>query len=125
MTTNEIITELLKYDGWEIYETDQLIEYNYFKNGNRIRCCHVIKGNELKDYFMLSEYLTDLNILHRVAVKVLDEMIKKILCDPKKEPLILLAILQQSFKKPPINGEYITLATATAEAIVYLKKYKA
>jgi hypothetical protein len=33
--------------------------------------------------------------------------------------------INSALVKLPINGEYITLATATAEAIVYLKKYKA
>jgi hypothetical protein len=32
--------------------------------------------------------------------------------------------LYYSLLQEPINGEYIEFATATAEAIIYLKKYK-
>jgi hypothetical protein len=36
----------------------------------------------------------------------------------------VIANLYRAIWREPVNGEYITLATATAEAIIYLKKYK-
>jgi hypothetical protein len=101
MTTNEIITELVSYDGWDIAQE--------------------------KHTQLFNNYLTDLNILHRVAVKVYNEMQSKITDSDKGIDwdasshcnTILYALLDS-----PINGEYITLATATAEAIIYLKSYK-
>lgn len=83
-----------------------------------------LKGNEDICHFTdLEDYLTDLNIPHRVAVKVYGEMQSKITDNYKGIDwdasshcnTILYALLDL-----PINGEYITLATATAEAIVYL-----
>jgi hypothetical protein len=99
MTTNEIITELVSYDGWDIAQE--------------------------KHTQLFNNYLTDLNILHRVAVKVFDELINSQHCDDKQELMNKAYNIHSAIMKLPINGEYITLATATAEAIVYLKKYKA
>jgi len=71
-----------------------------------------------------TEYLTDLNILHRVAVKVMHELIDSPCHDDISDLTDRCSNIQFALLKEPINGEYITLATATADAIVYLKKYK-
>jgi hypothetical protein len=96
MTTNEIITELVSYDGWDIAQE--------------------------KHTQLFNNYLTDLNILHRVAVKVYYEF--RDLCDTVDQFHDVRFNMFNSFYQEPINGEYITLATATAEAIIYLKSYK-
>ena len=71
-----------------------------------------------------TEYLTDLNILHRVAVKVMHELIDSPCHDDISDLTDRCDNINSALVQPPINGEYITLATATADAIVYLKKYK-
>jgi hypothetical protein len=71
-------------------------------------------------------YLTDLNILHRVAVKVVTE-IRKIMDNSDYLDFDLAGVnntIISAMFDLPINGEYIQLATATAEAIVYLKSHK-
>jgi hypothetical protein len=119
MTTNEIITELLAYDGFTKDVGTHSIKYISEIDNEGYR---TVIGNEYAQ-----AYLTDLNILHRVAVKVYSKMQSKITDSDKGIDwdasshcnTILYALLDS-----PINGEYITLATATAEAIIYLKKYK-
>jgi hypothetical protein len=71
-----------------------------------------------------TEYLTDLNILHRVAVKVMHELIDSPCHDDISDLTDRCSNIQFALIKLPINGEYITLATATADAIVYLSKQK-
>jgi hypothetical protein len=71
-----------------------------------------------------TEYLTDLNILHRVAVKVFSELIDSPCHDDISDLTDRCSNISNALTKLPINGEYTTLATATAEAIVYLSKHK-
>ena len=104
MTTNEIITELIRYD-----DDDDSLLLKTLNQSERM------------------SYLTDLNILHRVAVKVVMQ-IKGIMDNSDYLDFDLAGVnntIISAMFDLPINGEYITLATATAEAIVYLKKYKA
>jgi hypothetical protein len=118
MTTNEIITELLKYDGYTFIET---VTDGYF-----IREEDQEGHEDIFTYIDLEEYITDLNILHRVAVKVLTQ-ISEILDNSEDLDFDLASVnntVCSAMFQLPINGEYITLATATADAIVYLKKYK-
>ena len=116
MTTNEIITELLKYDGYTFIET---VTDGYF-----IREEDQEGHEDIFTYIDLEEYITDLNILHRVAVKVMHELIDSPCHDDISDLTDRCSNIHFALLKEPINGEYITLATATADAIVYLKKYK-
>jgi hypothetical protein len=122
MTTNEIIKEIAVYDGWEIDET-RFTYYVQCKNKDKIKYCCVDKKLDLSSNHMLHAYLTDLNILHRVAVKVYGEIMEHVY-EAYLPSQVLYNKIVYSIFKPPINGEYITLATATAEAIVYLKSHK-
>ena len=105
MTTNEIITELIRYG-----EDDDGFLLKILNQSERMK------------------YLTDLNILHRVAVKVYHD-IMPIITDIDKgvnwDAATHTSNIHYALLGIPINGEYITLANATADAIVYLKKYKA
>jgi len=114
MTTNEIIKEIAVYNGYIYFET---LSNRYFH-----------KEGIVYFYSDLKHYITDLNILHRVAVKVYGEMQSKITESHKGidwDASSHCNTILYSLLDLPINGEYITLATATTEAIVYLKKYKA
>jgi hypothetical protein len=115
MTTNEIITELVSYN-LGTYEESELIS-NGFKQD--VDASGREYWHRTEDY---STYLTDLNILHRVAVKVYGEF--RVLSDMPKDFHDVRFKIYYSLLQEPINGEYIELATATAEAIIYLKKYK-
>jgi len=74
MTNNELITELLKYDGWGITETNTVTRYRLFVGYELIKGCHLCNHLELSTEPMLHAYLTDMNIIHRIAVKVVREL---------------------------------------------------
>jgi hypothetical protein len=116
MTTNEIIKEIAVYDGYTFIET---VTDGYF-----IREEDQEGHEDIFTYIDLEEYLTDLNILHRVAVKVMHELIDSPCHDDISDLTDRCSNIHFALLKLPINGEYITLATATAEAIVYLNKHK-
>jgi hypothetical protein len=120
MTTNEIIKEIAVYDGC-VFTTD-ILGTTVKKEGGISRVA--LDGTNLIKYPYFLNYLTDLNILHRVAVKVMHELIDSPCHDDISDLTDRCSNIQFALLKEPINGEYITLATATAEAIVYLKKYK-
>jgi hypothetical protein len=122
MTKNEIITELLTYDGWEIEPLNHLIYYQKIESAICVSSCSTTKDEQFTNSKILGAYITDLNILHRVAVKVYNEF--RVLSDMPKDFHDVRFKLYYSLLQPPINGEYIQLATATAEAIVYLKSHK-
>jgi hypothetical protein len=122
MTTNEIIKQIAVYDGWEIHTSYSRRGY-VLRNGNElIKGTYLLPKQNEMDNPILRQYLTDLNILHRVAVKVYNEF--RDLCDIVDKYHDVRFNMFNAFYQEPINGEYITLATATAEAIIYLKKYK-
>jgi hypothetical protein len=98
MTTNEIITELVSYDGWDIAQE--------------------------KHTQLFNNYLTDLNILHRVAVKVFCDVLSCKHGTISEVNAICENIKHEFINVPNEQGEHIKLATATAEAIVYLSKQK-
>jgi hypothetical protein len=117
MTTNEIIKELLVYDGYTFHDTTDGV--GFFTNGQDE------EGFEYwYNYSERQDYLTDLNILHCVAVKVVTEML--IIMNESDDILFEMANIKDAIMKSmfdlPINGEYITLATATAEAIQFINK---
>jgi hypothetical protein len=118
MTTNEIIKEIAVYDG-HTFTTD-ILGTTVKKEGSINRVA--LDGTNLIKYPYFHAYLTELNILHRVAVKVYGEF--RDLCDTLDQFHDVRFNMFNAFYKEPINGEYIELATATAEAIVYLKSHK-
>lgn len=116
MTTNEIITELLQYDGYTKDVGTHSITYISEIDNEGYR---TVISNEYAQ-----TYLTNLNILHRVAVKVYRALIDSQCHDDISDITDGCSNIQFAMFSLPINGEYITLATATAEAIVYLKSHK-
>ena len=121
MTTNEIIKEIAVYDGYTYHET---------KTGDGVFAIEKkLKGNEDICHFTdLEDYLTDLNILHRLAVKV-TSTIREIL-DFKDDLDFDLSelnnkIVSAMFTSPNEQGEHINLATALVNAIRYISANKA
>jgi hypothetical protein len=68
---------------------------------------------------MSSIYLTSLDALHPVAMKVMAALHKDWSFNAEK----LTATISYACTKPPINGEYIALFNATVEGIIYLKNH--
>ena len=104
MTNKELITELLKYRNKHWIE----LKISDFDNSNT--------------------YLTDMNILHRLAVKVTDGITETI--DNSDDLLWDLSkhksnIISAMFTRPNEQGEHIQLATAIVNAIRYLSANKA
>lgn len=130
MTNNELITELLKYDGWVITETSTSTRYRLF-NGEEIeKGCYLSKYEDLSTRDMLHAYITDMNILHRIAVKVTKELFA--LNSDKDDFYIDMEILEVREKisnafliDPNEQGEHINLATALVNAIRYISANKA
>ena len=124
MKNNELITELLKYDGWVITETSTAKRYRLF-NGEEIeKGCYLSKYEDLSTRDMLYAYLTDMNILHRIAVKVVAN-ISGILDNSEDLDFNLSdlnsKIVTAIFCDPNEQGEHIQLATALVNAIKYIQ----
>jgi len=120
MTTNEIIKEIAVYDGHTF--TADILGTTVKKEGeiNRV----ALDGTNLTKYPYFHSYLTDLNILHRVSVKVFCDVLSCKHGTISEVNAICENIKHEFINVPNEQGEHIELATATAEAIVYLKKYK-
>lgn len=114
MTNNELIKELVVYDGYKD------IGYDTYTNGKNSGFLMTIPE--------LYPYLTDMNILHRIAVKVVAN-ISDIL-DNSEDLDFNLAELNNKiviaiFCDPNSQGEHIQLATAIVNAIRYISANKA
>lgn len=114
MTNNELIKELAVYDGYKDIGYDTFI--NDVDNG------YLFTIPELNDY------LTDMNILHRIAVKVVDEA--KEMLHKSDDVLWDLAevrgdVISAMFTGTNPQGEHIQLATAIVNAIRYIIANKA
>ena len=129
MTNNELITELLKYDGWIItHKKEEYINYSLCNDTDFIKGVWMPYGYSLSTEPMLHAYLTDMNILHRIAVKVVAN-ISGIL-DNSEDLDFNLAELNNKivtaiFCDPNEQGEHIQLATALVNAIRHISANKA
>lgn len=118
MTNNELITGLVTYDGYTYKKTvtDGYFVIDNYENG----------GKEFIFTFIdLEEYLTDMNILHRIAVKVFCDVL-----DCKNGTISDVNAICESIKHEFINipnpkGEHLQLAEALVNAIRYLSANKA
>lgn len=113
MTTNDIIKEIAVYDGYTYHET---------KTGDGVFAIEKkLKGNEDICHFTdLEDYLTDMNILHRVAVKVFGEVVDSNL-DVSDINDLCCNIENVLLCNPNEKGEHIQLATAIVNAIKYIQ----
>lgn len=102
---NEKIKEVAEFDGWKHIEGKALM-----KHPNHGHYWH----NEALPY------LTSLDFLHPVAMKVLGQL----LAYADRESHIIETAIKQACAKPPINGEYTALVDAVYDAIVYLKQHE-
>ena len=114
MTNNELITELVTYDGYKYIADNTFI--NDVDNGFLFTVAE------------LNEYLTDMNILHRMAVKVVNEA--KEMLHKSDDVLWDLAevrgdVISAMFTLPNPQGEHIQLAEAIVNAIRYISANKA
>lgn len=125
MTNNELIKELVVYDGYTYIKTvtDGYFVIENYENG----------GKEFIFTFIdLEEYITDMNILHRLAVKVRKEMLYYADKYFKETELIDFDLFTRKnnidkamFTSPNEQGEHINLATALVNAIRYISANKA
>lgn len=128
MTHNELITELLKYDGWVFTTSGKNIKIEKFVNGKFLKGTWVWFDKALSQTDMLYTYLTDMNILHRIAVKVVAN-ISGILDNSEDLDFNLAElnnkIVSAMFTSSNEQGEHIQLATALVNAIRYIIANKA
>ena len=121
MTNNELIKELVVYDGYKD------IGYNTFIND--------VDNGFLFTIPELNEYLTDMNILHRLAVKVISQL-KEMYSDDShdtsfdfehdmKVTEVKGSVFSAMFTLPNDKGEHLQLATALVNAIRYISANKA
>ena len=112
MTTNEIITELLQYDGYTKDVGTHSITYISEIDNEWYR---TVISNEYAQ-----TYLTDLNILHRVAVKVFGEVVDSNL-DVSDINDLCCNIENVLLCNPNEQGEHLQLAEALVNAIKYIQ----
>lgn len=121
MTNNELIKELVVYDGYKD------IGYDTYTNGKNSGFLMTIPE--------LYPYLTDMNILHRIAVKVTVQL-KEMYSDDShdtsfdfehdmKVTEVKGNVISSMFTSPNPQGEHLQLATAIVNAIRYISANKA
>jgi hypothetical protein len=130
MTHNELITELVTYDGW-VFTTSYSRRGYVLRNGNEIiKGTYLLAKQNETDNPILIPYLTDMNILHRLAVKVVRELFAlnvdnddytKDMDIKEVKSWIDMSMYNYSNDK----GEHIQLATALVNAIRYISANKA
>lgn len=117
MTNNELIKELVTYDGYIYKET---VTDGYFVIDN-----YENEGKEFIFTFIdLEDYLTDMNILHRIAVKVVREVVDSEL-DVSDINDLCFNIRNAIMYSPNEQGEHLQLAEAIVNAIRYISENKA
>ena len=111
--TQETLTKIETiaiYDGWE---EDCILE-----PGSTMLWRH--KERDGFRWFKDMPYLTSLDWLHPVAMKVLGEPKLK----DKSDGITIIAKIIRACSSAPINGEYIALFNAVYDGIVFLNQLK-
>lgn len=109
------IKTIAEYDGWKVVPPGTYTQCHnqtiWFGHGGNYDCYHdVTSAEEMK-------YLTDLNWLHPVAMKVLGEL-------NMKGSLTYWWNIRHHCAIRPINGEYIGLLNAVHDGIKFLNQHK-
>jgi hypothetical protein len=125
MTNNEIIKELLVYDGYTFHDTADGV--GFFTNG---------QDNEGFEYWYKhserQDYLDDMNILHRLSLGIVGQL-KEMYSEEDsafdfehdmKVTDVKGSIVAAMFKDKNQDGEYIELATSLVEAIQFINQHK-
>jgi hypothetical protein len=115
---NDKLKIIAEYDGWE------------YDNQVKGYCRANLALFFSKEDEVHEKYITSLDFLHPVAMKVLGELEearrKEISLDTKPVYDIIstyIDMIKQSCAQPPINGEYSDLFNATVEGIIYLQNH--
>lgn len=112
MITNEMIQLVAEYDGMSIFQTEHDL---FFKRGNG---CTL----ENYDYHLLHlKYLTSLDWLHPVAMKLLD-CLRKIEINP--DSFRYFYNIKNCCGTAPIKGQYNDLFNAVYEGILFINNQK-
>lgn len=110
---NDKLKEIAVYDGLVLRQpknSNYEAYYQRFDSDGLIRAEYPLK--------QLNKYLTSLDWLHPVAMKVLGELRNVYTIIGASKHLVSISV---ACAQPPINGEYSDLFNATYDAIVYLK----
>jgi hypothetical protein len=124
MTQEDKLKLIAEYDGWLTIPEGTYNECHrqttWFGHGGNYGCYHDITAlSNLK-------YLTSLDWLHPVTMKVIDELwtIKPAQEEVGSPIYYRHATLRQRCSNAPVNGEYIDLFNSVVEAIEFLNKVK-
>lgn len=126
MITNEMLLLVAKYDGWEI------VGIPFFNPPYKIlakQTPSIIKeipyispsGKEYDDWAKEMKYLTSMDWLHPVALKVLDKL-KEI--SDNDSALYMRSAIRSHCSTRPDNGQYIDLFNAVYEGIIFINQNK-
>ena len=138
MTNNEIITELIKHDGWEIViASESMISYydpkSKTRGGAYKRYCFISIDAQLEEHWLLRPYLADIGVLHRMSLVIIGQL-KSLYSEEDtafdfehdmKVTDVKGNIVAAMFKDKNESGEYLDLATSLAEAIQFINQHKA
>jgi len=125
MNTQDKVKVIAEYDGWKA--TDRF--HVGYKDWGCLYEKKIVKNRKSLFHFLHDlKYLTSLDWLHLVAMKVLDEldvMISKSKSDYESTGIGAKGyFIRHSCQYKPINGEYIDLFNAVYDGIVFLKSNK-
>jgi hypothetical protein len=137
MTNNDRILQLIKHDGWQgVVASESMITYYHPESNTRggiyKRACSVPVGDRLGDYQVLRPYFTDIRILHRMSLAIVQDLISLYSEEDSafdfehdmKVTDVKGKIVSAMFKDKNQDGEYIDLATSLVEAIQFINQHK-
>lgn len=133
MITNEMLQVIAEYDGWELRGEPEFIPpykiwVKQLPSGTKLIPYISPSGKEYDNWIKDMKYLTSLDWLHPVALRVLNNLVSEFNISTKFNTYVCasdhIANIKKAMYKPPVNGEYIDLFNANYEAILFIKQNK-
>lgn len=128
MTTQDKVKAIAEYDGWELRGEPEFIPpykiwIKHLPHGTNMIPYISPSGKEYDDWAKEIKYLTSLDWLHPVALKVYSEIID---CKYNEISDItdICTTINLAIMYKPINGEYIDIFNAVYDGIVFLNSNK-
>lgn len=126
MTTQNKVKAIAEYDGWELRGEPEFIPpykiwVKQLPSGTKLIPYISPSGKEYDNWIKDMKYLTSLDWLHPVAMKLLNELRQ---LKDGEDLQHMIFVLRHHCAIPPINGEYRDLLNAVYDGIEFLNRQK-